>query len=112
MKKSDIDWAFTRIADASSEVFRTLVVTREIPPVDAADALAMAMSKAIFEATLMRGKVSGKIRSSMTAREAVMDLNTHLIVSEAILAGEIGSLQKAHSKYIWTGWISRKIKPL
>lgn len=112
MTDKDIKWAQSRMADVSSEIFRTLVVKREIPPVDAADALSLAMSKAMFESTLMRGKIAGKIRSSMTTHEAVLDLNTHLVISESILSTEIGSLQAAHSKYIWTGWISRRIRPL
>jgi len=112
LKEADKQWAQTRLADVASEIFRTLVVKREVPPTDAADLLSMAMSRAMFEATLMRGKIAGKIRSSMTSREAIADLKVHEIVSEAILATEIGSLQMAHSKYIWTGWISKRIKPL
>ena len=52
IKDSDRKWAKTKLADAASEIFRTLVVTREIPAVDAADLLSMAMSEAMFEATL------------------------------------------------------------
>lgn len=110
--EKDREWAQTRLADVASEIFRTLVVKREVPAVDAADLLSMAVSRAMFETTLMRGKVAGKIRSSMTVREAIMDLKTHEIISESILATEINSLQAAHSKYLWTGWISKRVKPL
>ena len=111
IKASEMEWIRTKLADTASEIFSTLVA-RDIPPVDVADAIAIGMSRAMFEATLMRGKICGKIRSGITAREAIMDLKTHEVVSESILAGEIGSLQAMHSKYIWTGWISKRIKPL
>ena len=39
IKDSDRKWAKTKLADAASEIFKTLVVTREIPAVDAADLL-------------------------------------------------------------------------
>ena len=111
IKASEMEWIRTKLADTASEIFRALVA-RDIPPVDIADAVAVGMCRAMFEATLMRGKICGKIRSTMTARDAIMDLKTHEVISESILAGEIGSLQAAHSKYVWTGWISKRIKPL
>ncbi len=112
IQESDRKWAKTRLADVASEIFRTLAVKRGIPAVDAVDLLSIAMSEAMFETTLMRGKIAGKIRSSMTLMEAVRDLKTHAAISESHLDTEIQSLQLAHSKYLWTGWISKRMKPL
>lgn len=112
IKKDDQSWIRTRLADVSSEIFRTLVVKRQIRPDEAADGLVAALNSAVFETVLMRGKLAGIVKNSITTEQAFLDEKIHEAVSTSILDIEIQSLQAIHSRWIWTGWISKRRRPL
>ncbi len=108
----DLTWLGGRISDASSEVYRHLVANRKVNPTEAALAVASSMSLAAREMLIMRGKLEGVIPKTMGNDFVLRDLTVHQDISEVILDLEIQSLQRYHSKFVWTGWISKRRRPL